>query len=133
MLGNSSKMERWKYKLDLTKRYEGKLYTPSVDILKNTGKVTFENIETKNKTKTNKEKSNINETKKENLESKNASHNEVFPLTKGSSNWNTVRTTMGPRSTLLGPISTLGAKNWSTDRTETYAEVLKYGKVKKNS
>ena len=71
------------------------------------------------------------EQKKENLESKNTSHNEASPLILGSSNWNTVRSTVGPRSTILGPISTLGTKKWSTDRTKTYAEVLKYGKVKK--
>ena len=116
-----------------TDKQESSKVKEHVGILKNTGKVTFENIETKNKIEANKEKNNINGTKKKNLESRNISHNETSPLILGSSNRNTVRSTVGPRSAILRPISTLGTKNWSTDRTETYAEVLKHGKVKEIS
>ena len=99
--------------------------------MKNTGKVTFENIATKNKIEANKEKNKVGPTKKENLESKNTSHDETSPVILKSGNWNTARSTVEPGSTVLGPISTLETKNWNTGRTGTYAEVLKYGKVKK--
>ena len=98
-----------------------------VDILENTRKVTYENVERK------KGKNETSKRKRENSKTMNVSHSEISPLTTVRSTVGPKSTVVGPRSTVVGPRSELGTKNGSSGRMETYAEVLKYGKVKKNT
>ena len=115
-----------------------------VDILKNTREVTLENADTK------KGKNEASGKKKENSKNMNTSHDEISPLTIGPKNLSTVRSTVGqkptvigsrptvngPRSTAVGSRSKLENKNGNSGNSghvETYADVLKYGKVSKNT
>ena len=115
-----------------------------VDISKNTRKVIFENTKTRSNDKeTNEEKNGINDEKDKNMQVMNVYHGEASSLTvENTKNQRKyiMNMSQGEKSKLTKKNqavstvrSTVGPIRWSFDHMETYAEVLKYGKVKKNT